>query len=251
MYAFAHFDGRGASLMPDDAAGVTFIYPDTGVPVATATPSPAPTPAGPDADGDGVTDAADNCPDVANPAQTDTDGDGIGDACDNCVAIANPSQDPATACAAFTIVRMNIAFGRDPLVDDDRLRLRGRFTVASARSMTDIAGQPVTLALDDSAGVPILEVTVPSGSWITNRSGTQLAFLDAAGERLGGLTRVTLRSRDGVHYALSLAAKHLDLTGSDVPMLRVAFDLDATSYAGLGRCSTNRRRTRVSCQLPR
>ncbi len=253
MYAFAHFDGRGASLMPDDAAGATFIYPDTGIPIATATPSPTPvpTPAGPDADGDGVTDAADNCPAVANPAQTDTDGDGIGDACDDCVAIANPSQDPATACAAFTVVRMNIAFGRDPLLDDDRLQLHGRFTVASARSMTDIAGQPVTLALDDSAGSLILEVTVPSGSWITNRSGTRLAFLDVTGERLGGLTRVMLRSRDGVHYDLTVAAKHLDLTGSDVPTLRVGFDLDATSYVGLGRCATNRRRSHVSCGLPR
>src|SRR5207302_84360 len=70
MYAFAHFDGRGASVMPDDAAGATFIYPDTGVPVATFTPTPKPqpTPDAPDTDGDGVPDAVDNCPAVANPA---------------------------------------------------------------------------------------------------------------------------------------------------------------------------------------
>jgi hypothetical protein len=250
MYAFAHFDGRAASLMPDDAAGVTFIYPESGVPVATVTPSPTPlpTPLGPDADGDGVTDAADNCPSIANPAQTDTDGDGVGDACDNCVAIANPAQDPGTACAGFTVVRLNIAFGRDPLVGDDRLMLRGRFTVTTARSMTDIAGQPVTLALTNAGGSPLLEATVPSGSWTTNRSGTQLAFRDVGGQLLGGLTRVTLHSRDGVHYDLTVTAKNLDLTGSDVPALRVGFDLDATSYAGLGRCTPNRRRTHVSCQ---
>ncbi len=252
MYAFAHFDGRGASLMPDDAAGVTFIYPETGVPVATATPSPAPvpTPLGPDADGDGVGDATDNCPNVANPAQTDTDGDGVGDACDNCVAIANPAQDPATACAGFTVVRLRVVFGRDPLVADDRLTLRGRFTVATARSVTDIAAQPVTLTLTDAVGSPLLEATVPSGSWTTNRSGTQLAFRDASGELPGGLTRVTLRSRDGVHYQLMVTAKNLDLAGSDAPALRVGFALDATSYVGLGRCTTNRRRTNVSCQPP-
>jgi Thrombospondin type 3 repeat len=35
-----------------------------------------------DSDGDGVSDAADNCPAVANPDQADRDGDGVGDACD-------------------------------------------------------------------------------------------------------------------------------------------------------------------------
>lgn len=36
----------------------------------------------PDADGDGVSDAADNCPQIANPDQSDRDLDLIGDACD-------------------------------------------------------------------------------------------------------------------------------------------------------------------------
>jgi len=253
MYAFAHFDGRGATVMPDDIAGATFIYPDTGVPVATSTPTPKPqpTPGPPDTDGDGVPDAADNCPAVANRAQTDGDGDGVGDACDNCVAIANPSQDPTTACAGLAVVSMNVTFGRDPGTGDDRLRLHGRFTVASARSMTDIAGEPVTLALGDAGGGPIVSVTVPSGSWKANRSGTQLVFQDAGGELQGGLTRVSLKSRDGIHYDLTLAAKHLDLAGSDVPSLLVQLQVDPASYFGLGRCTTNRRRTHVSCRAPR
>lgn len=37
----------------------------------------------PDADGDGITNAADNCPTVANASQLDTDGDGAGNACDD------------------------------------------------------------------------------------------------------------------------------------------------------------------------
>ncbi len=36
-----------------------------------------------DSDGDGVTNNADNCPDLSNAAQVDTNGDGEGDACDD------------------------------------------------------------------------------------------------------------------------------------------------------------------------
>ena len=36
-----------------------------------------------DSDGDGVTNSADNCPDLSNAAQIDTNGDGEGDACDD------------------------------------------------------------------------------------------------------------------------------------------------------------------------
>lgn len=45
-----------------------------------------------DRDGDGVSDATDNCPDVANPGQEDEDSDGVGNACDNCPATPNPNQ---------------------------------------------------------------------------------------------------------------------------------------------------------------
>ncbi|HEX5060399.1 MAG TPA: amidohydrolase family protein, partial [Kofleriaceae bacterium] len=43
-----------------------------------------------DRDHDGVTNTADNCPDVANPNQTDGDMDGHGDACDACPSDPNP-----------------------------------------------------------------------------------------------------------------------------------------------------------------
>lgn len=39
-------------------------------------------PSASDGDNDGVSDDADNCPDVSNSDQSDADGDGVGDACD-------------------------------------------------------------------------------------------------------------------------------------------------------------------------
>ncbi len=45
-----------------------------------------------DADGDGISDAADNCRNVANTAQTNSDTDSLGDACDNCPSVANDNQ---------------------------------------------------------------------------------------------------------------------------------------------------------------
>jgi hypothetical protein len=41
MAAFAHFDGRCASLEDDDIAAITFMYPSSSLPTATTTPSPS------------------------------------------------------------------------------------------------------------------------------------------------------------------------------------------------------------------
>jgi hypothetical protein len=78
MYYRAHFDGRGASVRPDDVAAVRALYPGGDEPVDD------------DVDRDAVADADDNCPGsdpalgVPNPAQTDLDSDGLGDVCDPC-----------------------------------------------------------------------------------------------------------------------------------------------------------------------
>jgi hypothetical protein len=78
MYYRAHFDGRGASVRPDDVAAVRALY-------AGGTEPPDD-----DIDRDGVSDDVDNCPGsdptlgLANPSQSDLDGDGIGDVCDPC-----------------------------------------------------------------------------------------------------------------------------------------------------------------------
>jgi hypothetical protein len=59
-------------LLPPESSG--------GPPIEGGTFGCPPPP--PDADGDGITDAADNCPFMANADQSDGDGDGVGDVCD-------------------------------------------------------------------------------------------------------------------------------------------------------------------------
>jgi hypothetical protein len=86
MYYRAHFDGRAASVRPDDIAAVRALYPG------------GDEPPDPDLDRDGVPDAADNCPGddpllgLENPAQTDLDGDGRGDVCDPCPLAADDAS---------------------------------------------------------------------------------------------------------------------------------------------------------------
>lgn len=59
-----------------------------------------------DSDGDGISNAADNCPAVANPNQADSDGNGIGDVCEPPVADLSLSKtdspDPVIAGSALT-----------------------------------------------------------------------------------------------------------------------------------------------------
>lgn len=57
----------------------------------------------PDDDGDGITDAADNCPLVANPDQTDADGDFAGAACDPDDTVVDFDSDGCADGEEFTL----------------------------------------------------------------------------------------------------------------------------------------------------
>ena len=245
MYAFAHFDRRGASVMADDAAGATFIYP------ASATSPTTPTPAAPDEDGDGVPDDLDNCPQTPNPTQADGDGDASGDACDNCIALPNPDQSPEDACGLLILRKMSISLGRNGPASDDKFRMNGTFVAAAASSLSDLAGQPLGISVSDPEGYVMVQVAVPAGYWTSNLSGTKLVFRDSTGTLLGGLTRVVLRSRNGIDYAFAATAKNLDLAAGGAPDLAVALESDGQTYVGASPCKTNRRATRVICRQER
>jgi len=251
MYAYAHFDGRGAALKADDEAGASFLYPSGGGPDPTPVPTPTaqPTPAPPDADGDTVPDGEDNCPTTSNTDQSDVDEDGVGDACDNCVSLANPSQLAGDACGLLELSTMRLSFGRKP--QHDSMAFQGTFEATSGHSMTDIAGAALGFTLGDLEGTPIMQAVVPAGNWKVNRRGTKLVFVDPSGTRLGGLTRVVLRSDDGVIYRLAVAAKRLDLGPKREPTLTMAVDITGEKYVGVTGCQVRSGSTSMRCGLRR
>jgi hypothetical protein len=257
MYAYAHFDGRGASLKADDIAGVSFIYPSNGCdgnpgptsggPTATPTPTAHATPSAPDQDGDGVPDASDNCVAVQNADQADIDNDGRGDACDNCVARPNPDQKPADACGLLNMKRMNMHV--DKKIDRDSLNMYGNFEAKTGNmSMSEIAGNAVTITVSAPDGGVVVHETVPGGHWTSNKRGTRLVYRDRKGV-LGGLTAVTLASRDGGSaYTFSAAAGGLDLSGGRESELEVELLIGGDTYVSASGCSMNSRATRVRCK---
>jgi len=248
MYSFAHFDGRGAGLTSDDAAGASYLYPAAVDPNATPVPLPTaqPTPTPPDADGDGVSDDADNCPLTPNDRQQDLDGDGLGDPCDNCAAVANAEQDPAEACGLLVISGLRIAIGK--IRGADGITVKGRFDATVASALSDVAGHPLAMTLATVDGDELMHAVVPAQHWKINRNATNLSFVDKSGTLLGGVTRVTLHSRNGMRHTLTFAAKHLDLERSREPELVLSLAVADQRYVSASGCSTNRRANRVTCR---
>ena len=118
-------------------------------------------PEGPvDADGDGVSDSADNCPQVANTDQRDNDADRRGDACDgdddndgvadaedNCLLQANPAQidddfdGSGDACDSVLESSIGFATGGGWLIADGR---KVHFSL-SAKSAQGVIGGTCTV----------------------------------------------------------------------------------------------------------
>jgi len=120
--------------------------------------------------------------------------------------------------------------------------------MAAGATMSEIAGEPVGLNLYNADGEAVLQVVVPAGNWKSNRRGTRLVFKDRTGELLGGVTRVTLISRDGVNFRLSVSAKNLDLSDSIGPELTMTLEIADEAYVSASGCETNRRATRMRCE---
>ena len=116
--------------------GASFEATDPGTPLRCA---------GVNRDGDGFTDAADNCPLIAQASQADADVDGAGDACDLCPAAKDPAQ------ADLDLDGVGDACDRCPFVGD----------TAQADADGDGAGDACDpFAGDATRGVPSAAITL-------------------------------------------------------------------------------------------
>jgi len=215
MYYRAHFDGRGASVRPDDMAAVRAVYPG---PLGDET----------DLDADGVDDAEDNCPGddpdlaFANPAQTDLDGDGLGDLCDPC-----PNGD---TCEQIVASRL-------------RARAKGRGSLV----WTGTLGATVSAT---DASQARLDLLTADGVLITSRAASDsIARAPAAphGPRrklkfVGGSARVVIRPGKGGRQQLRLRVRPFALGTAHVELLRASLTLGDAHYVTNLICRPHPRR---------
>lgn len=126
-----------------------------------------------DTDGDGISDAADNCPTVANADQADADNDGAGDACDTCPNDADDDADGDSVCGdvdncpstANADQADTDGDGTGDACDDTP---NGDLSVtAAASSATATGGDDVTLTATRTNGVAPV-----SFAWELTASGT-------------------------------------------------------------------------------
>lgn len=216
MYYRAHFDGRGASVKPDDMAAVQAVYPGPIEDVA-------------DLDGDGVDDVDDNCPGddptlaIANPGQTDLDGDGLGDLCDPC-----PVGDACDLVVAS--------------------RLKARSKGAGSLVWTGILDTPVST---HDARQARLELVTADGVLVSSSVASDEVANAAkkAGRGTGklrftsGNAKVVIRPGRGGRQQLRMRVRPFSLAATGITLLRANLTLGDAHYVTNLICRPHPRRT--------
>jgi hypothetical protein len=129
-----------------------------------------------DRDRDGVSDADDNCPNVANGDQTDVDSDGVGDVCDNCPDVPNLDQadeggaqgvGDACDCPCFGLEDA-LAIANDPVCDS--ICVEARPTGLDLTALQCAVDRPdysaVVESFTDFGGTPLCQFNDPTGTKI-------------------------------------------------------------------------------------
>jgi hypothetical protein len=224
MYFRAHFDGRGASLRPDDVAAVSAVYPDID-------PN--------DRDGDGTNNDEDNCPDDANAGQTDTDGDGQGDLCDSCPTIASSDPAPPPGCGALGVDSLLLKRSRSGR--GDRLTLRASFALAEGDAIDPDSGSVALVLVDPDGNLLSQNVSARASRAGTRRVRLRYRNADRS-------LHIDVKSRNGREHELRVIGKRLSLRDADAPPIIASLTMGAHAFSGeLTRCKLQRRGRRLAC----
>ncbi len=137
-----------------------------------------------DADVDGVCDQNDVCPTVPDPLQANGDGDVFGSACDLCPSDTDNDSDADGFCIGTSFnapavgsgdpcsqtgagsewFKPTIKFGRlGPPLDDDRMRIKGRFFIGSTLPVIAPELHGVHIRVTDSLKNVIVDERIPGG----------------------------------------------------------------------------------------
>lgn len=175
---------------------------------------------------DGNTTGGDGCSATCQcDDPNDADGDGVGDGCDVCSNAADDTE----AKAQFSAV------GTDAVAGDDRVKIKGAFTLAGGTTFGDLEplADGVTVVVRSFDGRPLLTLALPAGAfdgtrgWRTTKPGNKWRYADkAAAPSANGVSKAELKdlsSKDPGRVGFKLLGADGDypIGTGDVP-LRVA-----------------------------
>lgn len=204
-----------------------------------------------DADGDGASNAADNCPGVANADQADANGNGVGDVCEPATSVANLRVESAgeallTDAGPIIAVRFYVTNeGSAPatgltvslpaVTDATFVSALGPAGVSCAESVGTVtcSGYADLNSGKTMAGTLILRPQHTGTYAHEIRAATTAADADLADNHLAGRTVVT-RSTFGLGWQNATIALDVNVDGSVAPVdaLLVINELNAPAFSG-------------------
>ncbi len=149
----------------------------------------------------------------------------------------------APGCSATELSSASLKL--KPGVNDDRLRMKGRF--GSTVPEPDFTAVAVVFVLADRDG-DVYQATVPADGFSRSGSGRSFKFKDSSGTIASGLSSAKfVRKRDG-SYRWKAKARDVDLSAADRSYLDVMIHAESDCWADSRSCSLNSKATKLNCR---